>query len=188
MQSRGSPSTGCNGVVGHLLGSISHASLQEGSLKLSLVDGRLGLLQNSSVRNVRHVVGLTDHGNLELVLDHAGDLDGLLQSIKVLVLKLEECDVVRDLFRDRIGRRLGVGLPKVRQGGVQLRGELDLVDVVLLESLIDAEGETGPDDAFGVDGGDKEDRLGGLDVVDVVAVGEVAAGKVVEESALAIDL
>lgn len=159
VQSRGSPSTSCNGMVGHLLGSISHTSLQESSLKLSLVDGRLGLFQNSSVANVRHVVGLADHGNLELVLDNTGDLNGLLQSIKVLLLELEECDVVRDLVRDRVSCRLGVGPPEVRQGSVQLRGKLDLVDIVLLEGLVDAEGKTGPDDAIGIDGRNKEDRL-----------------------------
>ena len=157
VQSRGSPSTSCNRMVGHLLSSISHTSLQESSLKLSLVDGRLGLFQNSPVANVRHVVGLADHGNLELVLDNTGDLNGLLQSIKVLLLELEECDVVRDLVRDRVS--------------CQLRGKLDLVDIVLLEGLVDAEGKTGPDDAIGIDGRNKEDRLGGLDIVDVVAVG-----------------
>jgi hypothetical protein len=158
-------------MVGHLLGSMSHTSLQESSLKLSLVDSSLGLFQNSSVGNVRHVVGLADNGNLELVLDHAGDLNGLLQSIKVLLLELEECDMVRDLVRDRVGCRLGVGSPEVRESSVQLRGELDLVDIVFLEGLVDAEGKTGPDDAIGIDGRNKEDRLGGLDIVDVVAVG-----------------
>lgn len=158
-------------MVGHLLGSISHTSLQESSLKLSLVDSRLGLFQNSSVGNVRHVVCLADHGNLKLVLDNTRDLNGLLQSIKVLLFKLEECDMVRDLVRDRIGCRFGVGLAEVRQSSVQLRSELDLVDVVLLKRLIDAKRETGPDDAIGIDGRNEEDRLGGLDIVDVIAVG-----------------
>lgn len=167
---------------------MSHTSLQESCLKLSLVDSRLGLFQNSSVGNVRYVVGLADHGNLELVLNHAGDLNGLLQSIKVLLLEFEECDVVRNLVRDRIGCGLRVGLAEVRQSSVQLRSELDVVDIVLLEGLVDAKREARPDDAIGIDGRNKEDRLGGLDVVDVVAVGEVAPGKVVEESALTIDL
>jgi hypothetical protein len=72
----------------------------------------------------------------------------------------------------------------VCEGSVEFGGELDFVDVVLREGLVDADGETGPDDIVGVDGRNKEYGFRGLDVVDEIAVGEVAAGEVVEVSAL----
>lgn len=70
------------------------------------------------------------------------------------------------------------------EGSVEFGGELDFVDVVLRKGLVDADGETGPDDIVGVDGRNKECGFRGLDVVDESAVGEVAAGEVVEVSAL----
>lgn len=70
------------------------------------------------------------------------------------------------------------------EGSVEFGGELYFVDVVLREGLVDADGETGPDDIVGVDGRDKECGFRGLDIVDEGAVGEVAPGEVVEVSAL----
>lgn len=70
------------------------------------------------------------------------------------------------------------------QRSVDLGGVLHLVDVVQLESLVDGGWETGPDDIVRVDRGDEEGRLGGLDVVGEVAVGQVAAGEVVEVATL----
>lgn len=72
------------------------------------------------------------------------------------------------------------------QRRVDLGGVLDLVNVVQLESLVDGGWEAGPDDIVRVDRGDEESRLGGLDVVGEVAVGQVAASEVVEVAALAI--
>lgn len=72
------------------------------------------------------------------------------------------------------------------QCSVDLGGELDLVDVVQLEGVVDGCWQAGPDDIVRVDRGDEERRLGGLDVVGEVAVGQIAAREVVEEATLAI--
>ena len=71
------------------------------------------------------------------------------------------------------------------EGGVYVRGELDLVDVVLLESFGGAQREAGPDDVFGIDGRDEEGGFVGGNVVNEVAVLELAAGQVIEEATLA---
>lgn len=71
------------------------------------------------------------------------------------------------------------------QRRVDLGGVLDLVDVVQLEGLVDGGWKAGPDDIVRIDRGDEEGRFGRLDVVGEVAVGQVAAGEVVEVAALA---
>ncbi|KAI6772902.1 hypothetical protein HG530_003860 [Fusarium avenaceum] len=103
VQGRSSPSRGSNGVVGHLLDSVGNTSLKESSLELLLVLGSLCPGENSAMSNAGDIVGLSKHGNLELVLDHSGDLDGILQDVEVLVVKFDEGDMVRDLFRDGKG-------------------------------------------------------------------------------------
>jgi hypothetical protein len=72
----------------------------------------------------------------------------------------------------------------VCEGSVEFGGELYFVDVVLREGLVDADGETGPDDIVGVDGRDEECGFRGLDIVYESAVGEIAPSEVVEVSAL----
>lgn len=73
------------------------------------------------------------------------------------------------------------------QRRVDLGGVLDLVDVVQLEGLVDGGWKAGPDDIVRIDRGDEEGRFGRLDVVGEVAVGQVAAGEVVEVAALAVE-
>lgn len=186
MQSSSSPSSSSNRVIRHLLAAVSHASLVESSFQLLLVLGSLCLGKHSSVSNARDIVGLSQHGDLVLVLDHARHLDGVLEDVKVLVAELDKGYMVRDLLRDGKGGGLWVFGAEVGEGSVEFRGQLDLVDFVLREGFVDANGETGPDNVVGVDGRNEEDRFGGLDVVDVVAIGEVAAGEVVKVSSLTV--
>lgn len=186
MQSRSSPARGDNGVIRHLLGAVGNTPLQKGSLELSLIVGISGLFENSFVCQAGYVVGFAKHGDLEFILDDTGNLNSLLEGGKVLVLELDKGDVVGNLAVNGIDGRFGVTVGEVSQCGVDLGGELDLVDIVQLQHVVDGDGKAGPDDIFGINGRNEEGRLGGLDVVGVVAVCEVAAGEVVEESALSV--
>lgn len=184
MQRRRRSAAGHNGVVRHLLCAVGHAPLQKHGLELPLVGRLLGPLDDGLVRRAGHGVGLADHGHLELVLDDARSLDGGLEQLKVLVLEADKGDVVGDLARDGVDCRGGVCACEVGERGVDVGGELHLVDVVELEGVVDGGGQAGPDDIVGVDWGDEERGFGGGDVVGEEAVGEVAAGEVVEVAAL----
>ena len=133
------------------------ASLHKRSLKLLLILGSLGLCKNSTVANARDVVCLSQHSNLVLILDDTGNLDSVLEDLKVLVVEADEGDVVGDLVRDSKCGRLGVFGAEVGEGCVEFGGELYFIHVVLCQGLVDADGETGPDYVVGVDGGDEED-------------------------------
>ena len=185
VKGRRSGAAGNNGVVCHVLCALGNAALQKDGLELHLVGRLLRLLDDGLVRQAGDVVGLADHGHLELILDDARDFNGLLEQGKVLVLEADEGDVVRHLAVDGVDGRAGGGIGQVGERRVDLGRQLDLVDVVQPEGVVDGGRQAGPDDVVGVDRGDEERRLGGLDVVGEVAVGEVAAGQVVEVAALA---
>lgn len=72
------------------------------------------------------------------------------------------------------------------EGGVDVCGEGGVVDIVLVDCLGGAQWQAGPDDGLGIDGRDEEGGLARGDVIGVVAVGQVAAGQIVEVSALPI--
>jgi hypothetical protein len=182
MQSSSSSSSSSNRVIRHLLATVCHTSLVESSFQLLFVLGRFCLGKDSSVSNTRDVVSFSQHSDLILVLDHTRHLDGVLENVKVRAAETDEGYMVRDLLRDGKGGGLWVFGAEVGEGGVEFGGQLDLVDVVLCESFVDANGETGPDNVVGVDGRNEEDGFGGLDVVDEVAIGEVAACEVVKVS------
>lgn len=186
VQRRRRSAAGHNGVVRHLLCAVGHAPLQKYGLELPLVGRLLGLLDDGLVRRAGHGVGLADHGHLELVLDDARDLDGGLEQLKVLVIEADEGDVIRHLVMDGVYCRGGICARQVGERGVDVGGELHLVDVVEPEGVVDGGGQAGPDDIVGVDRGDVERGFGGGDVVGEEAVGEVAAGEVVEVAALSV--
>jgi hypothetical protein len=175
VQSSSSGAGGENRVVGHLLCAVSDTPLEERGLELLLIGRRLGPLHNGLVRQAGDVVCLPDQGHLVLVLGNTGGLDTLLEDLEILVLEVGEGDVVGDLVLDGEDGRRGVRGSEARECRVHVRGVLDLVDVVLGEGVIDADGQARPDDIVRVDRGDEQCRLGGLDVVGQVAVGEVAA-------------
>jgi hypothetical protein len=50
----------------------------------------------------------------------------------------------------------GVGAGDLGQGAVHVCGVLDVVYVVEVGGFFEGEGETGPDDGVGVNGGDEE--------------------------------
>lgn len=176
---------GKDGVVRHFLGVVRVAALEKGRFELLFRLGRLGALHGGDVAETGNIVGATDQGDLVLVLDNAGLLDGRLDSLKILGGKGVEGDVVRDLAIDGVEGGLGACVGELLQSGGKLSVGLDVVDVVQVEGVVNGGGQAGPDDVLGVDGGDEEGGLVGLDVVDEEAVGEVAAGEVVEEAALA---
>lgn len=156
MQRRRSSAAGHDGMVRHLLCAVGNAPLQKHGLELPLVGRLLGLFDDGLVRRAGNGVGLADHGHLELVLDNARDLDGGLEQLKVLVLEADEGDVVRHLVLDGVDGRVGAVAREVSERGVDLGGELHLVDVVELEGVVDGGWQTGPDDIVGVDRGDEE--------------------------------
>ncbi len=188
MEGGSTASGGKDAVVGLLLGAVSNASLAERSLELLLVLGRLGAAKDGAVAQAGDVVGLADHGDLVLVLDDAGDFNGRLDGRDVPVGEASEVDVVGDLAVDGVDGGLRVGAGDLGEGRVDLGRGADFVDVVLLQGILGGGRQAGPDDVFGVDGGDEEGRLVGLGVVDEVAVGEVAAGEVEKVAALAIGI
>lgn len=159
MQRRRSSAAGNNGMVCHILGAVGYASLQEDGLELPLVGRLLRLLDDGLVRQAGNAVGLADHGHLELILDDAGDLDGGLEELEILVLEADEGDVVRHLVLDGVDCRVGVCAREVGECGVDLGGELHLVDVVELEGVVDGRWQARPDDIVGVDRGDEEGGL-----------------------------
>ncbi len=185
VQRRRGATAGKDGVVRHLLGVVRVAALKEGGLELLFRLGRLGALHGGEVAEAGNIVGAADQRDLVLVLDDTGLLNGGLDSLKILGGKGVEGDVVRDLAVDGVDGGLGAGAGKLLQSGGKLGVGLDIVDVVQVEGVVDGGGQAGPDDVLGVDGGNEEGGLVGLDVVDEEAVGEVAAGEVVEEAALA---
>jgi hypothetical protein len=174
-------------VVGHLLGAIGDAGLEECGLKLQLRLGRLGLLHDVLVAPARDLVGLAQLSNLVFVLDHTGSRNALLENGQVLLRKGRQRDVVGDLVLDTVDGAAGVGRAQAGQHRADLVGIFHLVDVVLCLGVFGRQRETGPDDIVGVDGGNEEGRFVRLDIVDVIGVGEVAAGEVVKVSALAAD-
>lgn len=92
--------------------------------------------------------------------------------------------MVRYLVFDGKDGRVGVRGGEVGEDRVDFVGVLDLVNVVLGEGVVDADGQAGPDDVVWVNGWDEERDLGGLDVVGQIAVGKVATRQVKEVSAL----
>lgn len=184
MQCGGSSACSKDTVVGLVGGTVGDAVIQEGSIQLTLVLGLLDLLNDSMVGNGRHSVGLSGESNLEVVLDHTARLDGVLQDTKVLALELEEGDAIQDLTLNREDGL--VALAEAHKLGIDVGGVLYMVDIVQLLGFGSADGEAGPDNAIGVDGRDEQGGLGGLEVEDVVAVGEGAAGQVVEVAALSL--
>lgn len=130
VKGRRSGAAGNNGVVCHVLGAVGNAALQEDGLELHLVGRLVGLLDDGLVRQAGDMVGLADHGHLELVLDDARYLNGLLKQRKVLVLEADEGDVVRHLAVYGVYGRAGVGIGQMGECRVDLGRQLDLVDVV----------------------------------------------------------
>lgn len=135
---------------------MRNASLQKGSVQLLLGDGSLGALNDGLVSQTGDVIGLLDHGNLKLILDNTGDLNGLLNGLKVLVSKFEEGDMIGHLVGNGKDARVAALLGEVGEGGVDLGGELDLVDIVAAQGVVDAEREAGPNDIIRINGGDEE--------------------------------
>lgn len=156
VQSSSSLSSGQDRVVGHLGSSVRNTSFQKGGVQLLLGDGSLGALNDGLVRQTGDVVGLLDHGNLKLVLDNSGDLNGLLDGLKVLVSEFEKGDMVGYLVGNGKDARVGALLGEVGEGAVDLSGELDLVDIVAAQGVVDAERKSGPDDIIRIDGRDEE--------------------------------
>jgi len=143
------------------------------------------------VRLAGYLVGLCYQSQLVLGLDGARHLDGLFQDGQVLVVELEEGDILRHLGRYGEDGGLGHGRrgrAEVRERRIDVVGVLDFVHLPLLPRLFGADGEAGPYDALGIDGRDEEDRSGRVHVVEEVAVGQRAAGEVVEEPALSVSL
>lgn len=172
-------------VVRLVLGTVRDAVLQEQCLQFSLVLGILDSLDHGMVANCRDIVGLSGKGNLVVVLDHTAALNGILENAKVLVIELEESDVVENLVLDRKDGGFGA-LAQSRKFGIDVCGVLYIVDIVQLLGLGGADGQTRPDDTIGVDRGDEEGRLVCRKIENVVAVGEGAAGQVVEVAALSL--
>lgn len=187
MEGGSGTATAKDGVVGHFLCVVGVAALEEGSLKLLLRLGRLCALHGGNVAEARDVVGLADEGDLVLVLDNAGLFNGGLEGCQVLCGVRVERDVVRDLVGNGIDGRLWAGAAELGEDRRDFGGWFDIVDIVEFEGVVNCGGKAGPDDVLGVDGRDEEGGLVGLDVVDEVAVCEVAASKVVEEATLTID-
>lgn len=173
-----------NGGVGLVFSTTGNAFLDEGGLKLSFVRRLLDPLQNGPVRHGRYMICLANKGHLVLVLEDPRTTDGILEMVEVLVCKFEKGDVVRDLIGNRIDGGIWVARAKVSQGGINFGAQLHFVDLKHFEGVIDADGQARPDNIVGVDGRDKQGGLVGLHVVDEVAVGEVAAGEVVEPPSL----
>lgn len=94
MKSRRSCAASNNRSICHVLGAVGNASLQECSLELSLVGRLLCLLDDGLVRQARDVVGLADHGHLELILDDSRNLNSLLEEREVFVVESDKGDVV----------------------------------------------------------------------------------------------
>lgn len=159
MESRSSSAASNNGVVCHVLGAVGNASLDKDSLQLPLVGGLLCLLNDSLVCQGGNVVGLSEHGHLELVLDDARHLNRVLEKGEVFVLEADKGDVIRHLTIDGVDLAVGGGAREVGECGIDLGGELHLVDVVQLEGLVNGRWQAGPDDIVGVDRGDEEDGL-----------------------------
>lgn len=170
-------------VVRLLLGPLRNAPPDKRPLQHRLVIRLLGPLHNSPMRRPRDAVRLRDKRNLKFVLDNPALLDDPLQHIQVLLVKAQERDPLRHLPRD--GKHGGRPLRgEVRQHGVDLVGELDLVDVPLAQRVLGRHGEAHPDDVVRVNGRDEERGAVGGHVVGEVAVGEAAAREVVEVAAL----
>ena len=181
-----SSAAGDDAVVGLVAGALGDAVSEEDGLQLALVLNVLHLLHDQLVSLGADLVGLGHDGQFVFVLDHARDFDGFLEDGKVLVVEFEEGDLVRDLVGDRkYGRALGLLAADMGEGGVDIAGVLDLVDVPVLLGLFGGDRQARPDDRLGIDGWDEEGGLVGVHVVHVVAVGEGAAGHVVEVAALA---
>lgn len=103
------------------------------------------------------MVGLVDHGDFKFVLDNAGDFNGILDSLEILVSKVEEGDIIGDLVGNGKDGRIGTLLGKLGEGRVDVGGEFDLVDIVTAQCSVNTERETRPDDIIRVDWRDEED-------------------------------
>lgn len=178
------PSAGDDAVVGLLRRAARHARGIEYGPQLLLVLHVVHLLQHRKVRRAADFVGLLDERNLVVGLDDAGDLDGLLEDGEILGVILQEGDVVGNLLGDGKDCGLGAFGAEVREGCVDVVCVLDLVDVVQLEGLLGGGRQTRPYNRLRIDGRDEQRGLGRGYVVDVMAVGQLAAGYVVEEAPL----
>ena len=175
---------GKNPMVALLFRAPRRAPPKELPLQLHLILRQPHPLHNSPMRRPGDLVRLPDKRDLVIILDDPALVDRLLQDLQVLLAELEEGDVLGDLPRDGEDGPRAVRA-EVGEHGVHIRGELDLVDVVLLEGLLRAEGQAGPDNVVRVDGRDEQRGAVGGDVVREVAVSEaVCPCQVVEVSAL----
>lgn len=81
-------SSGQNGMVGHLGSGVGHTSLQKGGVELLLRGCGLGTVNDGSVSAAGNMICFLDHGNLKVILDDAGNLNGGLDCFEILLGEL----------------------------------------------------------------------------------------------------
>lgn len=147
-------------MVGLLAAAVGNAGLQEDGLELALVAGVSDGAQDGGVGEGGDGVGGAGQGDFVGVFDDAAFVDGGLEGGEVCGVVGEEGDVVGDLVLDGPdcggGRGGGGGGRLAAQGGVDVGGREDGVDVVEGEGFGRGEREAGPDYGVRVDGRDEE--------------------------------
>lgn len=170
-----------DGTVRLLPAPVRYTFFQKHRLQFPLIAGMLDGFQYSRMRNCGDSVRFPRERDLILVFNNSAFLDSVFDGREVRGIECEEGDFVRDLVLD--GPDGGRGFAAAEEG-VDFGGGEDFVDVIGLQRFGGGEGETGPDYAVRVHGGDEEGEFGGVDVVGQGAVGEGTAGEVVEVAAL----
>lgn len=185
MQSRCGCSTGENAVVGLFSAAIRYALLQEQALQLPLITSLLDRLQDRSMRNRRDLISSPSERDLVRILHDPALLNSFLQQAEILVLKLEEGDVIRDLVGNGV---YVLGLAVGRERRIHLVGRCDCVYVVELGGFFCRQRQTGPHHRLGINRRDEKRALSGRDVVCVGGIWQIATCEVEEVSTLSGEL
>jgi hypothetical protein len=161
--------------------SIRNTLLNKKPLQLPFILRMLHSLQNSCMSNSTYRIRLPRQRNFVFILNSSTFFNSLLEEGEILLVEFEEGDVCRDLVGDGPYCR---GCAFMCEEGSYFVGGADVVYVVFREGFVFGEGKSGPDYAFGLDGGDEKCGFLGEDVVCEVGIWELAAREVIEESSL----
>lgn len=163
--------------------SIGNAAFKEDCLKLALSFGMLGGFQNSCMGNGRDIICLPYQRNLIVIFQHPTIFNGPLQDAKVLLFEWQKGNFIRNLSCD--GKDVTLG-SRLCESFIDLRGRLDLVNIIEARGFLLREGQSRPYHRIRVNRRDEKGQLVRRCVVDEMTIRNSAAAEVVEVTALSI--
>lgn len=163
--------------------SIGNAAFKEYCLKLALRLGMLSGFQNSCMSNGGDIICLPYQRNLIVIFQHPTVFNSPFQDAKVPLFEWQKGNFVRNLACD--GKDVTLG-SRLRESFIDLRGRLDLINIIEARGFLFGEGQSRPYHRIRVDWGDEKGQLVRRCVVDEMTIRNSAAAEVVKVTALSI--